>query len=106
MRLMIIAMLGLIACSPAIPQGSLPPHPPAYCPDCNEIRKPNSGAQTCKASKYRFMIGKQARALETLTIPQPTRLILPNSTITEDYSNIRINFSVGKDGKIVKVWCG
>lgn len=88
MRIM-IPLLFLAAC--ATPQAS--PDTPSL-PD------------TCGATGYAYLIGQPAKALERVLIMDEVRIIRPDTMVTMDYREERINFMISDQEMIADVTCG
>ncbi|MFO1164807.1 MAG: I78 family peptidase inhibitor [Paracoccus sp. (in: a-proteobacteria)] len=73
---------------------SEPPAPVA--PDSSDL---------CKASQFQGLIGQPGTALKDLQLPAGTRIIGPTQAVTQDYRLSRLNFEIGKDGRIAKISC-
>lgn len=89
-----VALLGLVACMPEGGAGSgagggMPPVEDA-----------------CGAAGLQQMVGQPASALDTMRFAQPMRVIRPGQAVTMDYNAERLNFAVGEDGRITRVYCG
>ncbi|WP_235829683.1 I78 family peptidase inhibitor [Frigidibacter oleivorans] len=84
------ALLGLVACMPeGGAGGGTPPMEDA-----------------CGAAGLQQMVGQPASALDTMRFAQPMRVIRPGQAVTMDYNVERLNFAVGEDGRITRVYCG
>ncbi len=93
MRLAVLALPLLAAC--AVPPSS-PPGPAVPPPD----------RDSCSAAPLARLIGQDATALERELILRQVRVIRPGDAITEDFRPDRINFDIGPDGTIARIWCG
>ena len=67
---------------------------------------PELSADTCNANQYSALIGQEVTDLEKVLILGPVRLIRPNTAVTMDYLEQRINFEITKDEKIARITCG
>ncbi|MFC3570505.1 I78 family peptidase inhibitor [Paracoccus sp. TOH] len=89
-RLFLLAPLcALTACVPADPPATAPQPAP----------------DGCKAAQFRGLIGQPRGVLEAMTLPQGSRIIGPRDPVTADFRAERINFEIGKDGRIAKIGC-
>ena len=88
MRLAILALIALTACT------EIAPNPPA------------TGEQTCGADLDSALIGQSADVLAAMIFPAPMRIIKPGMAITMDYNPDRLNIDIDKHNKISRVWCG
>ncbi|MGY6547891.1 MAG: I78 family peptidase inhibitor [Roseinatronobacter sp.] len=86
-------LLLLAACQ--VPDGSAPIDGPV---------PPEDGA--CAAPQLQAYIGRPLAALDTLGLPEPTRLIGPNTSVTMDYRPERLNVEFRRDGVIRRIYCG
>lgn len=59
----------------------------------------------CKASQFQGLVGQSGAVLKGMELPQATRIIGPNDAVTMDYRLSRLNFEIGKDGRIAKIAC-
>ena len=86
-------MMGLAACQP--------PKAPA------EDRK-DAGALSgaCGADALQGLAGQERSVLATMKFGTTTRVIEGGMPITMDYSQTRLNFAIGKNGRILRVFCG
>ncbi len=93
--------LALAACDPASVApggpGSEPPILPALPPPDQD---------TCDANRYVSQIGQPATSLERLMILGPVRVIRPDTAVTMDFREDRINFYVDGSGLITNILCG
>jgi Peptidase inhibitor I78 family len=60
----------------------------------------------CLASGSQNLVGQSADILAAMTFPIGTRLIYPDTAVTEDYSPERLNFEVGPTNRIERIFCG
>lgn len=74
------------------------PGPPTTLPDPAE--------DSCGAAPHAALVGQDATALERVLIIGPVRVIRPGMAVTMDYQPDRINFEIGQDGRIVRIYCG
>lgn len=63
-------------------------------------------ASQCGADSRQNLIGTPAASLDQSTLPKLSRVIHPNSAVTMDYRQDRLNVYVGDSGKIDRVTCG
>lgn len=59
----------------------------------------------CAAEQFSNLIGKDQGALKKVNLPDPHRIIAPNSAVTMDYSETRVNFMIGETGLIESIKC-
>ena len=60
----------------------------------------------CDASRFAAFIGQDRAVLLATTFAAPIRIIDPDDVVTQDFDPDRINFVVGRDGKIEHVYRG
>ncbi|WP_442641589.1 I78 family peptidase inhibitor [Roseicyclus sp.] len=61
---------------------------------------------TCGASAYSHLVGRDRSVAEDLRLVQPKRVYGPDEAVTMDFNPDRINFVIGEDGDIAEVRCG
>lgn len=67
---------------------------------------PAAGVNQCGALDLQFLIGAPAAELDTIRFNKPVRVIRPGTAVTMDYNPDRLNFEVGRSGRISRVTCG
>jgi len=60
--------------------------------------------QVCDPSNWAELIGQPVD--EADAVPDPKRIVPPNTAVTQDYRPERTNVDVSDDGIIIRVWCG
>jgi len=60
----------------------------------------------CGASGMQALVGQGREVLAAMTVPAGTRVIEPETAITEDYSPARLNIDLDRTGRVTRVWCG
>jgi hypothetical protein len=72
-----------------------------------DTQKPTEPISTakCAATDFEHLIGQDQSTLNKLDIQGPHRIILPNSALTMDYNEMRINFLIGETGLIESIKC-
>lgn len=92
--------LALAACAPgaSVPPGADP------MPDVPIL--PSVADDTCNANNFAAQIGQPATSLERVLILGPVRVIRPDTMVTMDFSEGRINFGVDASDRIVRIYCG
>lgn len=87
--------LGLMAgCAPRAPE----PPPRASVPQAE--------TDLCDAGSYAGLTGQDGTALERVLLLGQVRVIRPGDAVTMDLRPERINFEIGTDGRIARVFCG
>ena len=64
------------------------------------------GINQCGALDLQYLVGAPARDLEAIRFNKPVRVIYPGTAVTMDFSADRLNFQIGRDGRIQRVSCG
>lgn len=67
---------------------------------------PDVTQDTCGGAQYGGLIGRDATVLEGVLILRQVRVLRPNSMMTMDYRAERLNFQVGEDGTLTRIFCG
>ena len=76
---------------------------------CRIETPPNSGAymgNDCGAQNLQGLIGKPKSALNGAALPPNTRVISPDTRVTEDYAPSRLNVYLDAKGVIIGLTCG
>ena len=60
----------------------------------------------CGAASMSDLIGRSPDVFAAMILPVGSRIIYPGMPITQDYRPDRINFDIGPDNRITRVWCG
>jgi len=100
MRMALIGLLALAACSQTVAgtPAPAPPPPPNNAQDA-------TAQDTCGASHWRQYVGRPASEIDRSQLPSRARVIMPGQMITMDFSAERLNIRVGPDGKVTEVGC-
>lgn len=62
---------------------------------------------TCNAERIGAeFVGMDASSVTAATFVAPVRVIRPGDMVTMDFNPERVNFEVGADGRIARVYCG
>ncbi|WP_341367975.1 I78 family peptidase inhibitor [Yoonia sp. BS5-3] len=67
---------------------------------------PDAGEDSCGATNYAALVGQDATALEKTLILGMVRVIRPGDIVTMDFRSARINFAIGADETITRIYCG
>lgn len=67
---------------------------------------PPPQTDTCQATPYARLVGQDATALERELILRQVRIIRPGDAVTQDFRPVRINFEIGPDNRIARIFCG
>lgn len=103
--LMTACVLALAACG----QTTAPPTtetPAAETP----VAAPTNAAEatardTCGAAAHQALIGTAASGIELSTLPPGTRIITPETMVTQDFVPTRLNITTGTDGNVASLNC-
>ncbi len=87
----IIVILVLAACA------DVPPAGPAF---------PTGAADTCQAAQYGWLVGQPDTALEKVPIMRQIRILRSGMAYTQEVVPARINFAIGPDSQITRIFCG
>lgn len=91
---LLLAAVLLAACAPLAETGDGRPALPPPAED------------TCGAAPLAGLVGREATALERVLLMREVRVIRPDTMVTMDVRPARINFEVGEDGRIFRIFCG
>lgn len=61
---------------------------------------------SCAAAIFSHLKWQPETFLTTVTLPKGTRVIRPDTMVTTDYRADRMNISIGKLGRVERVYCG
>jgi hypothetical protein len=86
---LIPAVLLLAACVPEVP--------PVTSPDPNDV---------CGASALQGLVGQPASVLDGMRFSRETRIIRPDTAVTMDFRENRLNIEIDRAEKISRVACG
>ena len=76
------------------------------CAPQSPERVPRVAPAVCGAAPYLDLAGQPGTALERVPILREVRIIRPGQPVTGDLRPERINFEIGTDGRIARVFCG
>ncbi len=89
----------LAACAqPGAPPSSAAPAEPQTAAEA-------TAQDTCGASRFLHLVGARADAIDRATLPQRTRIITPDTMVTQDFVPARLNIMVGTDGIVGSINC-
>src|SRR5262245_42350254 len=90
------------ACTP--PASETPPaEPAAEAPAAPTNAAEATAADTCGASQYQALIGTPASAIDLSTYPAGTRIVTPETMVTQDFRADRLNITTGTDGNVASL---
>jgi PBP1b-binding outer membrane lipoprotein LpoB len=64
-----------------------------------------ASADTCGMARFQNLIGQPARAIDRSTLPAGTRILEPNSIVTQDFRQDRLNIFTSADGRVSSMRC-
>ncbi len=99
-------MLGLAACGQTTTPATTPETPAAEAPAATPTNAAEATAQdTCGAAAHQALIGTPASAIDLSTFPAGTRIITPETMVTQDFVPTRLNITTGTDGNVASLNC-
>jgi hypothetical protein len=101
----LILALALLLALPSCRLGATPPPPLRSQPQIGDAPMAPAPAD-CEAARYAPLLGQPRSALDSLALPERTRVIAPNSAVTMDYSPQRLNIDLNTQGRITRIHCG
>lgn len=97
-------LLALGACSPTTPPATTDA-PAAETPAAPSNAAEATAQDTCGASAHQALIGTPASAIDLSAYPAGTRIITPETMVTQDFVPTRLNITVGTDGAVASLNC-
>ena len=91
-----VTALFVAACTPPAEE------PPVADPAVAEAPAADAADDLCGASQYQQLVGTNVAAV---TVPEGTRVIGPDTIVTQDLRADRLNFRTDADGVITSVEC-
>ncbi len=74
---------------------------------CVPVTEPDPvDRDACRASGSASLVGQSGDILAAMTFPLGTRVIYPDTAVTEEFSPERLNIVIGRSGRIDEVYCG
>lgn len=108
MRKLIITacLLALTACGQTTTPAATTETPVAEAP----LAAPTNAAEataadSCGAAAHHALIGTPASAIDLATYPSGTRIITPETMVTQDFVPTRLNITTGTDGNVASLNC-
>lgn len=82
----------------------------AACAQTPSVSPPQNAEEatlqdTCGAARFSSLVGTQADQIDRSTLPPRTRIITPDTMVTQDFSPVRLNIFVGTDGRVGSLRC-
>lgn len=100
--LMAFAALAVLAGCQTVTDQPAAPAPPADAPQTAEEA---TREDTCGMAAFRHLIGTPASAIDRATLPPRTRIVTPDSMVTQDFAPGRLNIFTGTDGLVSSLRC-
>ena len=66
---------------------------------------PPAGQPACQADAFQGLVGQPRQVLRDMRLPEGSRIIGPTDPVTADFREDRLNFEIGKDGRIARIGC-
>ena len=107
-KLMITAcLLALAACGQTTTPPATTETPVAETP---VVAAPTNAAEataqdTCGASAHQALIGTPASAIDLAAYPTGTRIVTPETMVTQDFVPTRLNITTGTDRNVASLNC-
>lgn len=60
---------------------------------------------TCGAAAHQALIGTPASAVDIATLPAGTRIVTPETMVTQDFVPTRLNITTSTDGNVASLNC-
>ena len=60
---------------------------------------------TCGAAAHAALVGTPASAIDLATLPAGTRIVTPETMVTQDFVPTRLNVTTGTDGNVASLNC-
>jgi hypothetical protein len=64
-----------------------------------------TAADTCGAAAHQALIGTPASGIDLATLPPGTRIVTPETMVTQDFVPTRLNITTGTDGNVASLNC-
>jgi hypothetical protein len=93
------------ACAPPAAETPPPAEPAAEAPAGPTNAAEATAADTCGAAAHQALIGTPASGIDLATLPQGTRIVTPETMVTQDFVPTRLNVTTGTDGNVASLNC-
>lgn len=104
--LMTACVLALTACGQTTTPPATTETPAAEGPVAAPTNAAEATAQdTCGAAAHQALIGTAASGIDLSTLPPGTRIITPETMVTQDFVPTRLNITTGTDGNVASLNC-
>jgi hypothetical protein len=97
-------MLAFAACTPPATTEA-PAEPAAEAPAGPTNAAEATAQDTCGAAQHQALIGTPASGIDLATYPAGTRIITPETMVTQDFRADRLNITTGTDGNVASLNC-
>ncbi|MGD9965692.1 MAG: I78 family peptidase inhibitor [Hyphomonadaceae bacterium] len=98
-------LLALAACGQTTATTETPTEPAALPPAAPTNAAEATAQDTCAAAQHQALIGTPASAIDLSTYPAGTRIITPETMVTQDFVPTRLNITTGTDGNVASLNC-
>jgi hypothetical protein len=98
-------VLALAACGQTTATTETPAEPAAVTPAAPTNAAEATAQDTCGAAQHQALIGTPASAIDLATYPAGTRIITPETMVTQDFVPTRLNITTGTDGNVASLNC-
>jgi hypothetical protein len=103
--LMTACVLALAACGQTTAPATTET-PPAETTGAAPTNAAEATAQdTCGAAAHQALIGTPASGIDLASFPTGTRIITPETMVTQDFVPTRLNITTGTDGNVASLNC-
>lgn len=86
--------------------GCVPVEAPPVAPGPGKPARPAPPVGLCDAPQMQGLVGQDGAVLDSLSLPDPVRIIKPGMAVTMDYAPERMNIQIDRNGLIESVTCG
>jgi hypothetical protein len=70
------------------------------------VPEPEPAADTCGATRFVYLVGQPMAVVDRTTFPAGTRVILPDTAVTMDFREERLNVLIDGNAAVERVYCG
>ena len=93
------------ACTPPAADTPPPAEPAVEAPAGPTNAAEATAADTCGAAAHQALVGTAASAIDLATLPPGTRIVTPETMVTQDFVPTRLNITTGTDGNVASLNC-
>lgn len=86
--------------TPAAPEA-----PVAEAPAAPTNAAEATAQDTCGAAAHAALVGTPASAIDLATLPAGTRIVTPETMVTQDFVPTRLNFTTNTEGNVASLNC-